>query len=289
MQRCKSAYCIPLRQGLDTYGVMLFGHPHPNFFTDSHREVLNILARQAVISIQNARLYQDLEEEKERMMEIQEEARKKLARDLHDGPTQAIAAIAMRVNFARRLMARDQAVAEKELFKIEDMARKTTKEIRHMLFTLRPLVLETKGLIAALQSMAEKMRDTYDQNVVLEIDPQIVSELEMDKQGVIFYIIEEAVTNARKHAEAAHIWVRLRTIQKDLALLEIEDDGAGFDMESVTASYEHRGSLGMINLRERTELISGILNMESAEGEGTHIQVAIPLSEEAIDRIHHSA
>ncbi len=288
MQACATAYSIPLREGINTYGVILFAHNKENFFNSANREVLNIITNQAVIAIQNARLYRDLEIEKERMMEIQEEARKKLARDLHDGPTQSIAAIAMRVNFARRLMERDADAASDELFKIEDLARRTTKEIRHMLFTLRPLVLESKGLSAALQSMAEKMEETYDQNVELDIAPEVVSELEMDKQGVIFYIIEEAVTNARKHAEAEHIWVRLRPIHTDLALLEIQDNGLGFDVKSVTASYEHRGSLGMINLRERTDLVNGVLNLESTPGVGTHIQVALPLTEEAVDRLRHS-
>ncbi len=288
LQGCASLYCIPLRQGIDTYGVIVFAHPTPNFFHPTHREVLNIIAKQAVISIQNARLYQDLAQEKERMMEIQEEGRKKLARDLHDGPTQSVAAIAMRVNFARRLMERDQSAAADELFKIEELARRTTKEIRHMLFTLRPLVLESQGLSAAVETMAEKMAEDYRQNILPDIAQEVVSELEMDKQGVIFYIIEEAVNNARKHAEAEHIHVRLSLIQEDLALLDIQDDGLGFDVKSVTASYEHRGSLGMINLRERTELLNGVLNIDSTPGVGTHIQVAIPLTEEAVDRIRNS-
>jgi len=227
-----------------------------------------------------------LEQEKERMMEIQEEARKKLARDLHDGPTQSVAAIAMRVNFARRLMERDVSAAAEELYKIEDLARRTTKEIRHMLFTLRPLVLESQGLTAALESMAEKMRETFNQNVVLDIDKNVEDELEIAKQGVIFAIVEEAVNNARKYAEAAHIWVRLKPIQKDIAVLEIQDDGKGFDTAAVDASYETRGSLGMINMRERTELVNGIINIASAVGKGTRIQVVIPLTEEADDRLH---
>jgi len=288
LQSCATAYCIPLREGIDTYGVILFAHTQENFFNAANREVLNIIAKQAVSAIQNARLYRDLELEKERMTEVQEEARKKLARDLHDGPTQSIAAIAMRVNFARRLMERDANAAADELFKIEDLARRTTKEIRHMLFTLRPLVLESKGLSAAVESMAEKMLETFDQNVLLEIAPDVVSALEMDKQGVIFYIIEEAVNNARKHAEAENVWVRLKPIQNDLALLEIQDNGLGFDVKAVIASYEHRGSLGMINLRERTDLVNGVLKIDSTPGVGTHIQVAIPLSEEAVDRIRHS-
>jgi signal transduction histidine kinase len=285
LQKCNVSYCIPLRTGLNVYGVILYAHPDQNFFTIAKRDVLDIIGNQAMIALQNAKLYQDLEQEKERMMEIQEEARKKLARDLHDGPTQSIAAIAMRVNFARRLMERDQNAASDELQKIEDLARRTTKEIRHMLFTLRPLVLESQGLTAAFESMADKMRETYDQNVLVSVDPDLLPELEMGKQGVIFYIAEEAVTNARKHAIAEHIWIRLKRVQDDLALLEIEDDGEGYDVDAVDASYEHRGSLGMVNMRERSELLSGILKIESAKGQGTRVRVLIPLNEEAADRI----
>lgn len=285
VRACQVAYCIPLRTGLDTYGVLLFAHPDDEYFTPERREILNIIGDQAVIAIQNARLYRDLELEKERIMEIQEDARKKLARDLHDGPTQSVAALAMRVNFARRLMERDEKAAADELYKIEDLARRTTKEIRHMLFTLRPLVLESQGLVAALESMAEKMHDTYNQNVSVTADPDIISRLEMGKQGVIFYIVDEAVNNARKHADAAHIWVRLEQAGEDLALLEIEDDGVGFDLSSVDFAYESRGSLGLVNMRERTELVNGLLEVDSTEGEGTRIKILIPITEEAADRI----
>ncbi len=285
VRACNAALSIPLRSGLDTCGILLFAHPDADFFTPERREVLDIVGNQVSIAIENARLYQDLESEKERMMEIQEEGRKKMARDLHDGPTQSVSAIAMRVNFARRLMERDPKATAEELFKIEDLARRTTKEIRHMLFTLRPLVLESQGLIPALESMAEKMHETYGQNVIIQADADLVSELEMGKQAVIFYIAEEAVNNARKHAKADHIWIRLKPVKSDLALLEVEDDGLGFDTGAVDATYDNRGSLGMVNMRERSELVNGVIHIDSIEGKGTRIQVVIPLNEEASDRI----
>lgn len=286
---CRSAYCLPLRAGLDAYGILLFAHPKVDFFTPDRREVLEIVGKQSVIAIQNARLYQDLEQEKNRMMEIQEESRKKLARDLHDGPTQSVSAIAMRVNFARRLMERDLKAASEELYKIEELARRTTKEIRHMLFTLRPLVLESQGLVATLESMAEKMKETFDQNVTIQADPRVVDALETSKQAVVFYIAEEAVNNARKHAQAKQVWVRLKMLRAGLSLLEVEDDGVGFDVDSMGISYENRGSLGMINLRERTELVNGVLRIDSSPGRGTRVQVVIPLTEEAADRIRRGA
>jgi signal transduction histidine kinase len=145
--------------------------------------------------------------------------------------------------------------------------------------------LESQGLIAALESMAEKMRETYSQNVLIAADPTAVSQLEMGKQGVIFYIAEEAVNNARKHAQAEQIWVRIKPVESEIMLLEIEDNGVGFDVSNVNASYESRGSLGMVNMRERAELVNGILSVNSAKGQGTKVRLLIPLTEEASERL----
>ena len=289
LRTCRQVYCLPLRSGISVYGLLVFGHPDPGYFTPDRREVLDILGQQTMIAIQNARLYQDVANERDRIIEVQEEARKKLARDLHDGPTQSVSAIAMRVNLAQRMMVKDPKAAFEELGRIEELARRTTKEIRHMLFTLRPLVLESQGLVAALQAMAGKMKETYSQNVLVNINEGSLEQLELGKQGVIFYIVEEAVNNARKHAKAAHTGVRLRLADEGLALLEILDDGVGFDVEAVNRTYDSRGSLGMVNLRERTELVNGLLHIQSAPGKGTRVQVFIPLTEEAADRLHHAA
>ncbi len=287
MQTCAVAVCVPLIVGLEAYGALLFAHPLPGYFDDERLELLEAVSQQAVIALQNARLYRELEDEKERIAESQEEARKKLARDLHDGPTQSVGAIAMRVNFARRLIERNPKAAADELFKIEELARRTTKEIRQMLFTLRPLVLETEGLVPALQHLANNMKENHDQQVLVEASPEVVEELEVGKQGVLFFIAEEAVNNARKHAKAAHIWVRMQR-DRDLLHLEVVDDGVGFDVRSVEADYERRGSLGMLNLRERTELVSGLLRIDLSPGAGTRIHVVVPLTTEAGERLHRA-
>lgn len=289
LRTCTSGFCFPLRSGFNVYGVLLFAHPDPEYFTPERRNLLEIIGRQSVIAIQNARLYQDLVEEKERMIEVHEEARKKLARDLHDGPTQSVAAMAMRLNITKRMLTKDVKAATEEIVRLEELAHRTTKEIRHMLFTLRPLILESQGLTAALQSMADKMKETFEQKVVVNVDERVVGQLEMGKQGVIFYIIEEAVNNARKHAAADTITVNLRQMDIGIALLEIIDNGLGFDVRSVTEAYDKRAnsSLGMVNLRERAELVNGLFQLDSAPGKGTKVQVYIPLTEEAADRLHH--
>ena len=289
LRTCTSGYCFPLRSGLNVYGALLFAHPNPDYFNSERRNLLDIIGRQAVIAIQNARLYQDLVEEKERMVEVHEEARKKLARDLHDGPTQSVAAMAMRLNITRRMMEKDINAASDEIVKLEELAHRTTKEIRHMLFTLRPLILESQGLAAAVQAMADKMQETFSQKMTVHIDERVTKQLEMGKQGVIFYIIEEAVNNARKHAGAETIAVRLKQMKVGIALLEIEDNGVGFDVSAMTEAYDKRAnsSLGMINLRERSDLVNGLLQIDSAPGKGAKIQVYIPLTEDAADRLHH--
>jgi signal transduction histidine kinase len=285
LHRCSSAVCIPLIVGLQIYGLVLFAHPDDKYFTAERQELLEAVTNLAVGAIQNASLYRELEMEKERIAEIHEEARKKLARDLHDGPTQSISAIAMRVNFARRLIDRDAKSAADELFRIEELARRTTKEIRQMLFTLRPLALESNGLVAALEQLAGKNSETYGQRVILEADEGVVDDLEVGKQGVVFYVIEEAVTNARKHAEADCITIRLKR-NADVLLVEIDDNGRGFDVAAVSDNYEMRGSLGMVNLQERAELLNGLLRINSAKGRGTKISLWVPLTQEAADRLH---
>jgi signal transduction histidine kinase len=284
LHQCEAAVCLPLIVGLEAYGLLLFAHPNPAFFSTERVDLLESIVQQALVALQNARLYMDLQQEKEHLTEAQEEARKKLARDLHDGPTQSVGAIAMRVNFARRLMERDPKAAADELYKIEELARRTTKEIRQMLFTLRPLVLESEGLVSALQHLAGKMSDTHGQPVLVEADPGAVEDLEIGKQGVLFYIAEEAVTNARKHAKASQIWVRLKRAG-ELLTLEIQDDGVGFDVAQVEANYEQRGSLGMLNLHERAELLNGLLRIDSARGKGTRITALVPLTPEEADRL----
>lgn len=154
-----------------------------------------------------------------------------------------------------------------------------------MLFTLRPLELESQGLIGALKAMAEKTHETYDQNVIVEAEENVVSQLEMSRQTIIFYIAEEAINNACKYAQANHIWVRMKEYDEDLVMLEVQDDGVGFDKSGVESTTEQRGSLGLRNMSERTEMMSGIFQIDSTPGKGTTIHVLIPLTSEAAERL----
>lgn len=285
LQSAEAVYITPLRFGLDVFGVMVFGHQAADFFDAGRCELLDIVARQVMVALQNAQLYEALNEEKERISGIQEQARYQLARNLHDGPTQSVAAIAMRVNLARRLLGRDPDAAAEELYKVEDLARRTTKEIRHMLFTLRPQALENHGLVAALEDLARQTEESYDQKVLLEADQAAVRGMDLGRQGVLFYIVAEAVTNARKHAQAEEILVQLTKAENDVALVEVSDGGVGFDPKEAEAKRQANGNLGLLTLRERVELINGLMRIDTHKGRGTRVRVWAPLTEAAADRL----
>jgi signal transduction histidine kinase len=259
---------------------MVIGSEQRLQFNQGHLDYFNAVADQAVIALQNAQLYQELRAEKQRLVQADEDARKALARDLHDGPTQSIAAIAMRINYLRSLVERNPAQALVELDKIEQLARETSQEIRGMLFTLRPLVLETEGLGAALEAVISRIHET-DDVVVRVVGEEQADVLNERAQGVVFSIIEEALGNARKYARAGLIEVRFWR-EGELFIAQVQDDGVGFDLDDVSSSYSERGSLGLLNMRERAERISGSLRVESAPGTGTTVTMIIPLDEDVI-------
>ncbi len=272
-----AAVSIPLRAGFQNYGAMVLGCVERNVsFTDEHLELFTAVADQSVIALENARFYQQLEEEKQRIIQAEEDARKELARDLHDGPTQTVSAIVMRINFIRSLLMRDPRQAVQELEKVEELAKGAVRDIRGMLFTLRPLVLETQGLAAAIETVGHRLRENDGINVHV-VGGEYGDMLNERAQGVVFYIIDEALGNARKHAQAKNIEVRFWK-EKELFAARVRDDGVGFDVSSVNKNYSSRGSLGMVNMHERATLIDGSLRVDSAEGRGTAITLVVPLS-----------
>lgn len=274
-QECETAVCVPLRAGFQIFGAMIIGVRESVEFRQAHLDLFNSVGDHAVIALQNAKLYQDLKAEKQRIIEADEDARKELARDLHDGPTQSVAAIAMRVNFIRSLISRDPDQAVAELDKVERLARQTSQEIRGMLFTLRPLVLETEGLAAAIEAVISRIDQAHGLPIRL-IGGETGELLDEHAQSIVFSIVEEALSNARKYSEANLVEVRLWR-EEDLFVAQVKDDGVGFDIQSVNANYSSRGSLGMVNMRERAERVDGSVKIDSAPGKGTTVTLVIPL------------
>jgi len=274
----QSVLCIPLRAGFDTYGVLVYASTEQDAFNEDNLDTMQAVGVQATIALQNSVLYRSLMEEKERLIRIEENARKALVRDLHDIPTQTISAVVMQLPLLPVIAQRQPEALAEEVEKLRGMAQRAVEEIRHVMFALRPLALETGGLTSALTQLAEKMGKTYGQNMRVTVDPDVEINLSQEQQGTLFYLIEEASNNARKHAQAPLIDVRVGLNEQGV-VVRIQDNGKGFDMSAIGQNYEGRGSFGMVNMHERAELIGGRLEMRSAAGKGTLIVVTVPLKE----------
>lgn len=275
LQGCRAGCLVPLRAVLNTYGALLVASEQTKPFTEEQLGMITALANYAIIALHNAQLVQDLREERTKLISKEEEVRHQLARDLHDGPAQALAAITMNAEFIKRLLDRDPSRVLPELDKLSALAKRTTHEVRTMLFELRPLVLETQGLDVTLRQYFERFQGAASQ-IVLESE-NINAHLDTKVEGTLFNIIQESVNNALKHAQSKHIWVRLKQTSNALETT-IQDDGRGFDLQKVRATYEQRGSFGLLNIEERAKLIGGMAELHSAPGQGTTVRIIVPLN-----------
>ncbi len=276
ISHCAVAAAVPLRAGFENYGAMVFATPAFATYSREQLDLFSAIANRATIALHNALLYQNLQTEKDRIVAIEEEAKRKLSRDLHDGPTQSISAVAMRLNFMRKALLDDRPRLIEELETIEHLSLQTVKEIRHMLFTLRPLVLETQGLMVALRTLVEKTQQLVDLNIQLREIEGAAQRLNPSQAAVVFHVIEEALGNARKYSEASLVEIRM-WVEDNLFVAQVADNGVGFDTAAVLGDYESRGSLGMVNMRERAALVDGSLDVKSKTGKGTSVTLVVPL------------
>ena len=272
-----SLLCVPMMTKGQVVGVLQVLHKDPGkYFTASDQESLTTFAAQSAVAIENARLYQSLREERDRIIAVEEEVRRRLARDLHDGPAQMLAAIIMSANFIKEAIAHDAMEhARGELEQMLPVAEKALRQVRTLLFDLRPVILETQGLIPALESYAHRLREAEGLNVVLSTGGAF-GRLSHHAEVAIFSVVQGAITNAKKHARASRIDIDV-TPQDGKLVVVIRDNGLGFNVEEVTGRYDERGSLGMLNMRERAQLVGGSLSISSRPGQGTSIRMELPL------------
>ena len=282
----RSILCVPVYSQEQIIGVLEVFNKRNGTFAKSDEILLSSIANYAGIAIENARLHQSVIAERDRVIQAQEEVSHRLQRDLHDGPTQLVAAIQMGLEFTQKAIKHNEiGMAESELANMHEIATRASHQMRTMLFELRPLILETQGVEAALRMLFERRQA---ENKVTKL--KLVSESDLPaRRGIgrfearieatIFAIVQEAVTNALKHAKAQNLTVTLNRSGQTLTVT-IADDGVGFDINTVAHHYEGRGSYGMLNLRERAEAISGEYSLDSVIGQGTTIQIKVPLSQQ---------
>ena len=276
----QSVLCVPLQIKGKTIGVLeVLNKFSGDGFDEEDLQVALTMAAQAAIAIENARLYQSLREERDRIIEAQEEVRKELARNLHDGTVQLLAAIAMGLDHVERLLKIKPDAVYAELDALRKLTRQAMRDARLLLFEIRPVILESRGLVSALQAYVDQLRGSENFLVHLETD-DFQDDLDSRAAGTIFSIVQEAVNNVKKHARARNVWIRLCVSDEEELVVTVEDDGLGFSVAQVESEYDQRGSFGLLNMKERAELIDGRLEIESSEAipnQGTTVTLHVPL------------
>lgn len=275
-----SLLCVPMTTHNKVIGVLQVVHTMPDhYFGRQEQDLLAAFASETAIAIEKVRLYESLKEERDKLLIVEDEIRKRLSRDLHDGPTQFVSAIILSLSLVKELIKQAPEMALNEIDLTLSMANQALKQLRTLLFDLRPVVLETQGLIPALELYTERLQETDNLNITLTVEKEF-NRLSPRAEVAVFAVVQEAVNNAKKHAHALHIEVGLCPDEtQDLLTVSIKDNGSGFDIKAVTAGYDKRGSLGLITMRERTESINGTFKLNSKTGEGTEVILALPITE----------
>jgi signal transduction histidine kinase len=230
-------------------------------FTVADQELIQLLAAHAAIAITNARLY-----EQSRELSILSE-RNRLALELHDAVSQKLFSLVLNAEAAATLLDRDANEARAQVVKLQELATQALDELRSLIFELRPPDLERDGLCGALRKHVDVLRRLQPTQIELKGDLELAPDLRRDQD--VFRIAQEALQNALRHAHATHILLRLRAEDGRL-LLDVEDDGVGFDPEAADVRSQR---LGLTSMEERAQRLGARLEVRSAQGAGTTVHL----------------
>ncbi|MDH7478386.1 MAG: histidine kinase [Syntrophomonadaceae bacterium] len=209
-----------------------------------------------------------------RVINAQEEERKRIARDIHDGPAQVLANIFMHLDYCCNLWNKNPEQVILEIQKLKDTARENLNDLRKIIFDLRPRSLDETGLINTLERYFNEYQEQYNINIQFRYQG-LTKSLGPLVNTSIFRIIQEALNNAKKHASASKVTVILKINSSHLDLV-ISDNGRGFRLDKLKKDKEQSFGIGI--MQERVKILSGTFNIYSQEGKGTRISVKVPLS-----------
>ncbi|AHC43832.1 histidine kinase [Bacillus amyloliquefaciens] len=213
-----------------------------------------------------------------RIIEAQEEERKRVSREIHDGPAQMLANVMMRSELIERIF-RDRGTEDgfQEIRNLRQNVRNALYEVRRIIYDLRPMALDDLGLIPTLRKY---LYTTEEYNGKVKIHFQCIGDTENKRlapqfEVALFRLAQEAVTNALKHSESEEITVKVE-VTADFVVLIIKDNGKGFDIKD--AKQKKNKSFGLLGMKERVDLLEGTITIDSKIGLGTFIMIKVPLS-----------
>jgi signal transduction histidine kinase len=256
---------VPMAIGDRVTGMLAVEIGEVGYYTAHHAELLQAVADQAAVAVENARLY-----EQARGLAALEE-RQKLARELHDSVSQALYGIGLGARTARTLLDRDPVKVAEPLDYVISLAEAGLTEMRALIFELRPDALESEGIVGLLEKQAAALRVRHGLSVETDLGPE--PPISLATKEALYRIAQEALNNTVKHARATRVTLRLNHHPNDGTTLEIADDGIGFDP---TGAFP--GHLGLRSMRERAARQGAVLEVTSSPGQGTRTRVVVPVA-----------
>jgi two-component system sensor histidine kinase DegS len=207
-----------------------------------------------------------------KVIEAQEAERKRVAREIHDGPAQALANVLLQSEIIERTWLKGNTEqAQEELRSLKRNASETLSDLRRIIFDLRPMALDDLGLVPTLHKYVDKMKASHEIGIDLKIigeEPALPSAMTV----ALFRLAQEAITNVLKHAQATYLEIRLEFASSAVNLV-VRDNGKGFDPD------EKKDGFGLLGMKERVKLLEGKIKFESRAGWGTRVMIHIPLQE----------
>ncbi|KUK84149.1 MAG: Sensor protein DegS and signal transduction histidine kinase [Pelotomaculum thermopropionicum] len=211
------------------------------------------------------------------IIRAQEEERKRVAREIHDGPAQSMANIVMRAEYCLKLLDLDPGKVREELVSLQNLVRMSLLDVRKIIFDLRPMVLDDLGLAPAIKRYLSDYKEQYG----LQVDFLFFGEqrrLDSAIEVALFRIIQETITNVRKHAQAKRAIVKIEQLNEKINI-HIKDNGRGFNLDEIMTDKNRKG-YGLVGMRERVQLLKGEINIITAPGQGTSINISVPLKDD---------
>ncbi|MCL6447131.1 MAG: sensor histidine kinase [Armatimonadetes bacterium] len=210
------------------------------------------------------------------IIRAQEEERKRIAREIHDGPAQMLANLVIRAEICLKLLEVDPARLKEELDALRELVRQSLQDIRKIIFDLRPMALDDLGLAAALKRYLADFQEQFGIAAGFAFFGED-RRLPVSTEATLFRIVQECLNNVRKHAAARSVQVKME-IAPERVNLSVKDDGKGFHLPAVSSNNRPEG-YGLINIRERAQLLKGFVQIHTAPGKGTTVVISIPLQE----------
>jgi two-component system sensor histidine kinase DevS len=257
--------CVPLTTHGDLVGVLTIATRSRKAISRSQLELLESVAAVAGTAIENARLHANI-----RRMSILEE-RERIGMDLHDGVIQSIYGVGLTLENARAVLSEDPKAADARLQKAMEDLNRTIRDIRNYILDLRPRQLGGESLIEGLGRLVSEFRQNTKIEVSLAGPKEPLSDLLQVNAMALFHICQEALANIAKHANASKVTIDLWSTS-DRALLEIHDNGRGFNLDKAIKTVGH----GLANMQTRMANVGGDLDIITAPGEGTIILAWVP-------------